>query len=199
MIATSKPPTDESLMATLAAGRIEALETIYDRYGGLSYSVALRLTGDRGAAEEVVQDAFVSVWQKASTYDPRYGKVRSWLLQIVRNRAIDELRRQRSPIRNRNLHQPLDGTDGPHPGASMTEEDATLVTELRSVVQGALKILPKDQLKMVEMAYFEGLSQREISERTGIPLGTVKTRSRLALIRLRKVFGSRRGDLAVQQ
>lgn len=198
MIATSNTPTDEQLMATLARGRIEALDTIYDRYGSLSYSVAVRLTGDRGAAEEVVQDAFVSVWQKASTYDPRHGRVRSWLLQIVRNRAIDELRRQRSPVRNQNLHQPLDGATGPHPGASVTEADASLITELRSIVRGALKTLPEDQKKVVEMAYFEGLSQREISERTGLPLGTVKTRNRLALMRLRKSFGSLQRELIVE-
>ncbi len=189
MIATHNRLSDEQLMATLAGGRAEALEAIYDRYGGLCYSVALRLTGDPGSAEEVVQDAFVSVWQKARTYDPASGKVHSWLLQIVRNRAIDELRRQRSPVRNQRLHQQLDGVSDPPPGASVTEADAALITELRSIVRGALGSLPEDQLRVVQMAYFDGLSQREISERTGLPLGTVKTRSRLALKRLRKAFG----------
>ena len=179
---------DEQLMAMLAGGRAEALEAVYDRYGGISYSLALRLVGDRGAAEEVVQDAFVSVWQKAASYNPRSGRVHSWLLQIVRNRAIDELRLRRSPVRNPRLHQPLNGVDGPEPGESGTEADATLSTELRTIIKGALKKLPEDQLAVVEMAYFGGLSQREISERTGLPLGTVKTRSRLALKKLRKAL-----------
>lgn len=174
---------DEELVAMVQRGQTEALEAIYDRYAGPSYSLALRILGDRGAAEEVVQDTFVTLWRKAGSYKPESGKVHSWLLRIARNRAIDELRRQRSPVRNNRAHRPASETL-----ADTSESDAFRTTELRFVVGEALEGLPTDQREVVEMAYLEGLSQREISEHTGIPLGTVKTRTRLALKKLRKVL-----------
>lgn len=176
--------SDEELMAALTRGEAEALETLYDRYAGPSYSLALRILGDRGAAEEVVQDTFVTLWQKSGAYDPGYGRLSAWLLRIVRNRAIDELRRQRSPARNSRLHRPT-----PEAVADPAGTEALRTTELRSVVGGALEELPQDQREVVEMAYLKGLSQREISEYTGVPLGTVKTRTRLALKKLREALG----------
>lgn len=173
--------SDEELVVMVLQGRAEALEALYDRYAGLSYYLALRILGDRGAAEEVVQDAFVTLWRKAGTYDPVYGRLYSWLLRIVRNRAIDELRRQRSPVRNSRVYRPDSESL-----ADPSEAEAIRATELRSVVGGAMEELPSDQREVLEMAYLEGLSQREISEYTGVPLGTVKTRTRLALKKLRK-------------
>ena len=180
--------SDEQLMKMLSGGRVEALEVIYDRYAGLSYSLALRILGDREAAEEVVQDTFLTIWQKADTYNPEYGRLYSWLLRIVRNRAIDELRRQRSPVRNQRSQRPLDGLADPGPGVAQIEADTARAMELRTVVGGALEELPENQREVVEMAYLKGLSQREISEQTGIPLGTVKTRTRLALKKLRETL-----------
>lgn len=177
--------SDEELMVMVAGGRPEALEAIYDRYAGLSYSLALRILGDRGAAEEVVQDTFVTLWRKAETYKSESGKVHSWLLRIVRNRAIDELRRQRSPVRQDQAYQPASEML-----YDPSEVDAIRSTELRSVIGDALEELPTNQRAVVEMAYMEGLSQREISEHTGVPLGTVKTRTRLALRKLRQTLES---------
>lgn len=176
----SEQVSDERLVMMITGGQSEALEIIYDRYAGLSYSLALRILGDRGAAEEVVQDTFVTLWRKSGTYKPESGRVHSWLLRIVRNRAIDELRRQKSPVRNNQTYRPSYETL-----ADPSEADAIGATEIRSVVGDALNGLPTDQREVVEMAYMEGLSQREISEYTGVPLGTVKTRTRLALKKLR--------------
>lgn len=163
-------------------GRAEALEILYDRYAGVCYGLALRILGDRQDAEEVVQDTFVSLWRRAGTYDRRQGRPYSWLLKITRNRAIDELRRKGSARKPRQVAQVQpEMTRGPD-----SVEAAAGASELQAVVGDALEGLPPDQREVLEMAYMEGLSQREISEHTGIPLGTVKTRTRLALKKLRE-------------
>lgn len=180
---------DADLIQMISRGEVEALEAIYDRYAGLSYSLALRVLGDREAAEEVVQDAFVALWRRSDTYNPMAGRVHSWLLRIVRNRAIDELRRQKSPVRNIRSYGPDSETL-----QDMSEVDAIGAMELRSVVGEALEGLPNNQREVVEMAYMKGLSQREISEYTGLPLGTVKTRTRLALGKLRKTLEPLTGE-----
>lgn len=178
---------DEELMVTIAEGETGALEALYDRYGGPAYSLALRILGDREAAEEVVQDAFVAVWRSAETYDPKSGRLYSWLLKITRNRAIDELRRRSVPTRDPSAGgRSLDGE--PDPAQDQEAPEAAWTAELRSVVGAALDGLPRDQREVLEMAYMRGWSQREIAERTGIPLGTVKTRTRLALKKLRRVL-----------
>lgn len=173
-------------MARVALGRAEALEALYDRYAGVAFSLALRVLSDRGAAEEVVQDAFVSVWRRAETFDAAQGRLYSWLLRIVRNRAIDELRRRRALSRDDAMTRGMerDAVD-PTPGPADLEADASRAAELRVIVGGALEGLPGEQREVLEMAYLQGLSQREISDKTGIPLGTVKTRTRLALRKLR--------------
>lgn len=167
-------------MAMVTEGRAEALEALYDRYAGVCYGLALRILGDRQDAEEVVQDTFVSLWRRAGTYDSRQGRPYSWLLKITRNRAIDELRRKGSARRSRQVVQAQPETMR----GSDSVEEAAGASELRTIVGGALEGLPPDQREVLEMAYMEGLSQREISEHTGIPLGTVKTRTRLALKKL---------------
>lgn len=167
----------------ITQGRSEALEALYDRYAGVCYGLALRMLGDRQDAEEVVQDTFVSLWRKAGTYDPSQGRPYSWLLKITRNRAIDELRRKGSARKPR---QELRAQPEIARGPDSVVEEAVGAAELRTIVGGALEELPPDQREVLEMAYMEGLSQREISEHTGIPLGTVKTRTRLALKKLRE-------------
>ncbi|MEW6637582.1 MAG: sigma-70 family RNA polymerase sigma factor [Actinomycetota bacterium] len=181
--------SDEELIAMIADGQSEALEALYDRYSGVAYSLALRILGDRGAAEEVVQDTFVSVWRRAGTYRAKAGRPYSWMLGIARNRAIDELRRRRTPGRDRaTFGSGPRETPDPAPGPAEIEEDAARVSELRFVVGGALQRLPDEQREVLELAYLQGLTQREISERTGIPLGTVKTRTRLALKKLKETL-----------
>lgn len=171
----------------ISGGDETALETLYGRYGGPAYSLAFRIVRDQGAAEEVVQDAFVSVWNRADTYDPASGKLYSWLLAIVRNRAIDELRKPATSRRNAqrtDLREVLEGS------VSETSEgvgaEAAWISELREIVRHAVQKLPESQREVIELAYLRGLSQREISEKTGTPLGTVKTRTRLALDKLRR-------------
>jgi RNA polymerase sigma-70 factor, ECF subfamily len=179
---------DEDLVTMVAQGRAGALEALYDRYAGLAYGLSLRILGDRGAAEEVVQDTFVAVWRRAYTFDPEQGRLYSWLFKIARNRAIDELRRRSSPTRGGGTRR-SDPEEAAYPAPDPEALEAVRAAELRTVVGGALADLPRDQREVVEMAYLGGLSQREIAERTGIPLGTVKTRTRLALQKLRKVLG----------
>ena len=178
---------DDELINTIAEGRTDALGVLYDRYGGPSYALALRILGDREAAEEVVQDAFVAVWRSAESFDPGNGRLYSWLLKITRNRAIDELRRRGSPARNPNARGRSSEGEA-DPAQDQEAPEAARASELRSVVGGALEGLPRDQREVLEMAYMRGWSQREIAERTGIPLGTVKTRTRLALKKLRNVL-----------
>jgi RNA polymerase sigma-70 factor (ECF subfamily) len=172
-------------MALIARGDVGALEAVYDRYSRVAYSLALRVLRDRGAAEEVVQDAFMSVWRSARSYDPGRGSLYAWLVRTVRNRAIDELRRLEVPGR---APHAIRRAAPPELLESLASPEAASGPELRVAVAAALKELPDDQRQVIELAYFEGYSQREISENTGIPLGTVKTRTRLALGKLREAF-----------
>lgn len=174
--------SDEELLALIADGRPEALEAAYDRYARQVYALALRILRDREASEEVVQDTFTAVWRRAASYKASIGRPYSWMIRIARNRAIDELRRRRS----RGQTSLRDGSRVPEP-PDVAEEDGRL-SDLGALVVGALKELPSEQREVLEMSYFGGLSQREITERTGVPLGTVKTRTRLALKKLRKAL-----------
>lgn len=179
---------DEELMEMVSGRDETALEALYDRYSGSAYALALRVVSDEGAAEEVVQDAFVSVWNRAETYDPSSGRLYSWLLAIVRNRAIDELRKPSTS--RRKASQRTDLKDASEGIVSDTAEgvgaEAAWISELRETVRHAVRKLPEEQREVIELAYLRGLSQREISERTKTPLGTVKTRTRLALGKLRR-------------
>jgi RNA polymerase sigma-70 factor (ECF subfamily) len=175
----------------MAAGEAAALETVYDRYSGVIHSLALRILGDRGAAEEVVQDVFVRIWRLAGRYDARQGRLYSWLVRIARNRAIDEQRRLRVPGRvapRRGGRDPSFDREDPAMLPAEPDGDGLTAAELRQVVGNALGEIPEDQRSVLEMAYYEGLSQREISEKTSVPLGTVKTRTRLALRKLREAL-----------
>jgi len=180
---------DEEIIGHILERRPEALEVLYDRYSGTAYSLALRILGDRGAAEEVVQDTFVAVWRHAGRYDASQGRLYSWIFRIARNRAIDELRRRKVVGRGGDrldIGEEQQDPDEPH-------IEVVVAAELRSTVGDALGELPTDQREVVELAYMSGLSQREISERTGLPLGTIKTRTRLALKKLRRLLDATGG------
>jgi RNA polymerase sigma-70 factor, ECF subfamily len=174
--------TDEVLIAGVAAEEPECLEQLYDRYRLLAFSLAFRVVGDRGRAEDVVQDAFLSVWRKGGSYRTGRGSVRTWLTSIVRNRAIDLVRGGKD--RNHDDEDLLLGLhdDGP----SIDDEVAARMD--RDQVREALSALPADQLQALSLAYFDGLSHSEIAERTALPLGTVKSRIRLGLHRMRSVL-----------
>lgn len=170
---------DLNLVRRVARGEESALAALYDRYAGVVYSVALRVVRDTGAAEEILQDIFYQLWRSASSYDASRGTLGAWLLVSARNRAIDRLRRRK----------PEDLPD-PDQIAALPAgiESAAAQAEMMSRARSAIDELPAPQREALELAYFEGMSHSEISERTGEPLGTVKTRLRSALQRLRQVL-----------
>lgn len=173
-------PDDAQLIQSVVRQDPSALLTLYDRHGRLAFAVAYRVLGDPGAAEEVVQDAFLLVWQRASSFDPSRGRgVRAWLLTIVRNRAID--------IGRRAMHRPRQSVDLAAAEAALAVPDAWDEVSgglERDHVRTAVASLPDEQQRAIELAYFEGLTHREIADRTGTPLGTVKGRLRLGLVKL---------------
>ena len=172
--------TDRAWMDRLAGGDLGALELLYEQFGAMAFSIAYRITGDRSAAEDVVQDAFLGAWRNAGRYVDARGSVRTWLLSIVHHRAIDAVRRRRPTV-----ELPDSETILPD---SLTLPDTWGDVELRldrEAVQFALTQISDVQREAIELAYFRGLTQTEIAERTGVPLGTVKGRLRLGLQGLR--------------
>ena len=167
-------------MDRLAGGDLGALERLYDQYGAMSFSIAYRITGDRASAEDVVQEAFLGAWRNAARYADARGTVKTWLLSIVHHRAIDAVRRRRPTAE-------LPETDAAMPAPLvMPDTWAEISASLdRESVLAALATLSDVQREAIELAYFGGLTQNEIAERTGAPLGTVKGRMRLGLDALR--------------
>ncbi len=172
--------SDDRVLTLLAEERPEAMEVLYDRYGGLAYSLAYRVLQDSAAAEDVVQEAFLSIWRRADSYRPERGSLRTWLCSIVHHRALDRLRGRAGRSRG---DVPLEGAHG---GPSVPDAWETVSLEIeRDHVRTALVELPVDQRQTIELAYYGGYSQSEISGMLGVPLGTVKGRTRAALRRLR--------------
>ncbi len=177
---------DEELLAGLAAGRLEALDVLYERYKTMAYGIARRITGDDSLAEDVVQEAFLGAWRNADRYVAGRGSVKTWLLAIVHHRAIDAVRR-RKPASE--LPEEAEGMRTPEP-LTLPDVWGEVAGRLDAgAVQTALTALPALQREALELAYFGGLSQTEIAERTGVPLGTVKSRVRLALVAMRRELG----------
>lgn len=175
---------DDELLALVARGDEPALGVLYNRYGGLVYTIALRVTGDRQTAEEVTQDVFQGVWQSAGGYQAGRGACAAWLAGIARHRAIDATRSRRERARTREQtydHGAFAETTGA-PDPELTDLD------LREAVRSALDSLPNAQRQAVELAFYGGLTRTEIAERLGEPLGTVKTRLRLGLLKLRDLL-----------
>jgi RNA polymerase sigma-70 factor, ECF subfamily len=171
--------TDWSLLARIGQKDEEALSALYDRYSGLVYSEAKRILRDTGAAEEILQDLFYQVWRTAERFDPAKGSLAGWLLVAARNRAISKLRRKSRKS------EELD-ENGVSLGVDLESHAAqNLLLEKVRTVMGSL---PEGQREALECAYFEGMSHTEIAEKTGQPLGTVKTRIRSAMESLKKVL-----------
>ncbi|HYH54190.1 MAG TPA: sigma-70 family RNA polymerase sigma factor [Solirubrobacterales bacterium] len=173
---------DEELMPLVGDCDPEAFEVLYDRHGGAAYSLAYRVVGDRAAAEEVTQEAFISVWRSGARFDSARGSVRSWLLSIVRNRAIDFLRSRAGKAPKLTFDD--DSVLEQRPAQEHTEEEA-LQRETAAELRGALGNLPGEQSKVIELAYFGGFSHSEIAEILSLPMGTVKGRMRLGLEKIR--------------
>jgi RNA polymerase sigma-70 factor (ECF subfamily) len=177
---------DVSLIRLLALNQVDAIGELYDRYGRMLYSLALNSVGDPAVAEEIVQDVFLRVWEKAGTYDASISKVSTWLTSITRHRAIDEFRRgKRRPDKTSVSWTELSpGDDLRSPG---TEEEAELSMQ-NKLVRQALNNLSPGEREALALAYFKGYSHSEIAQHLGIPLGTVKTRIRMAMQKLRLVL-----------
>jgi RNA polymerase sigma-70 factor, ECF subfamily len=175
---------DSALVEHMMAGDESALAALYDRYSGMLFAMLLRILRDRHAAEEVLQDLFLQLWRNASSFDVSRGTLPAWLMVIGRNRAISRLRRRDSRETPEDVEAwPANAVASPVDIEGEMQR-AQLVEKLRT----AMAALPAEQREAVELAYFEGMTQTEIAERTGSPLGTVKSRVRAALQSLRELF-----------
>lgn len=181
---------DEDLMTLVERRDADAFAVLYDRHGGAAYSLAHRIVGDASVAEDVTQEAFVSVWRSGARFDAARGSVRSWTLGIVRNRAIDALRRASSMAPKLNLDDDA-VLEGQHSG-ELTDSEA-IRRETARRVRGALQELPREQSEVIGLAYFGGFTHSEIAEMLGAPLGTVKGRMRLGLEKIRLTLAERMG------
>jgi RNA polymerase sigma-70 factor (ECF subfamily) len=172
--------TDEALIDRIMQRDETALEALYDRYAGMLSSVLNRILRDAQAAEEILQDIFFQLWRTASQFDASRGSLGGWLMVIARNRAISRLRH----------HNPAAGEELVENTVSLrfNLESAVAQQQLLNKVKGAMDTLPKEQRVAVELAYFEGMTHTEIAEKTGEPLGTIKTRLRTAMETLKRVL-----------
>jgi RNA polymerase sigma-70 factor (ECF subfamily) len=181
---------DSALVARAAAGDERALGDLYDRYGGLAYSLACAIVGEHADAEEVVADAFAQIWRSASGFDPARGSVAAWVATIARTRALDLVRSRKR--RARVLEEAAVVTDEGEtfvlaPSTEASDRGAEM-TEASAIVQRSLADLPAAQRTVIELAYFGGLSQSEIAAKLSEPLGTVKTRMRAGMEKLRQAL-----------
>ena len=173
---------DEEVMQLVQGGNPRAFELLYDRHGSAAFSLAYRMVGNRGAAEDIVQEAFLSIWRSRLRYDQARGSVRTWVLGIVHNRAIDSLRRSVVHDRRR---ETIEGIEERQEAPERTEVEVARREEARSI-RSALDKLPDEQRKTIELAYFGGFSHSQIAELLEEPIGTVKGRMRLGLDKMRR-------------
>ena len=177
---------DPELLALVERGDPGALAGLHDRHAGAAYSLAYRMVGERGAAEDLVQEAFLKVWRSAGSYKARRGSVRTWVLSIVHNQAVDQLRSAASRRRTQELVELSASVYQPNDAFA----EAWLGSR-REQVWEALKALPPEQREVLEMSYFSGYTHAEISDLLGLSLGTVKSRLRLGLKKIRDHFVAR--------
>ena len=213
MIGDRPPSNDAALVRAVAGGSQSALGELYDRYGAAVFAAASRLTSDRQMAEEVVQETFLALWNRAELFDPKLGSLAAWLHTIPRNRTVDRLR---AAGRRPNLI-PLSSAAGEdeQAGAALDRlvsagnviggaavglgpEGELAAAELQGILRDALAVLPDAERTAIVLAYREDLTQTEIAERLGWPLGTVKTRTRRALLRLREALAEELGPGAAR-
>ena len=180
-------------MQLVRNGDVQAFETIYDRHGGPAFSLAYRMVGNRVVAEDVTQEAFLSIWRSRLRYEPERGSVRSWVLGIVHHRTIDALRRNLVHDRRRTS---AEGIEERHEAPERTDVEAARREEARTV-RAALETLPEQQTKVIELAYFGGFTHTQIAEMLNMPIGTVKGRMRLGLEKLRRQLSGEVGEMAI--
>ncbi len=179
-------PSDEALLNAIAGGAVWAMDSLYQRYSRILYSLAYRMVADHQVAEDLLQDAFLAVWRRATTYSPQTGAARSWLISILHHRTIDYLRRVR---RRATIHEaPLEELELNEDIAYPDAWDAAWQSVKSSHVRAALMKIPAEQRLVIELAYFQGWTHAEIAEGTQIPLGTIKARMRLGLLHLKEIL-----------
>jgi RNA polymerase sigma-70 factor (ECF subfamily) len=180
--------TDETLIAGVVQGDATAFETLYDRHASTVLGIVLRIIGERALAEDVLKETFWRIWQNAATYQPQRGTFTTWLFRIARNLAVDEFRRQgvrpQAAIEIEDPNPILDRMSDPDMDVPKRAQSNAMTKEARA----ALRSLPPDQRQVIEMAYFHGITRQEIAEATGEPAGTIHTRARLGLQKLRQVL-----------
>jgi RNA polymerase sigma-70 factor (ECF subfamily) len=180
-------PRDEELLRRVGSGDDQAFRELFGRYAAVAHALAFRLVRQAQVAEEIVQEAFLAVWRNPERYDGARGSVRSWLMGTVHHRAVDAVRREQAQRRR------AEQASGLGPGIVEDPIDDVLAAidlpRERKLVRSALGELPEEQREVIQRMYFEGLSQSQIAERTGLPLGTVKSRTLLAMRRLRAYLG----------
>jgi RNA polymerase sigma-70 factor (ECF subfamily) len=182
------------LLRRIAAGSGDALGAFYDRYSSLVWGLLRRMLGESGEAEEVLQEAFLQVWRDAGRYDPGRATPRGWLLLIARSRALDRLRKRAAIERREDTVAQEAASLAVAPLGSRRLE----LLERRLRISSALDRLPREQRRVIELAFFHGLSQSQIAAHLGAPLGTVKSRALLGMKRLRQIFASEMGELMPQ-
>ena len=188
---TTPPPTapsrslahvsDEALLSLVASSDDQALAELYDRFGRVAYGLALRILRDEALAQDAVQEAFLGIWRSADRFLAERAKASTWILTLVHRRAVDLVRRE-----DRRRGEPLE--HAPEPAAPETVEDEAALGFQRRVVQEALRRLPPEQREALELGYYGGLTQSELAERLGQPLGTIKSRMFTGLSRLRDLL-----------
>lgn len=187
-------PADVQIIQRVVAGDQQALGELYDRWSKPAFSLARRVCGDEGLAEDVVQEVFIAFWREPARFDPARGAFGSWLLTLVHHKAVDAVRRE-SAIRRRTVPAAEDGEEwsvAPGPGA----DQAALGAVVAGQVRDALGRLPNEQREALALAYYGGYTQREVATLTGVPLGTVKSRMFTGVQRLRSVLGPLLGEVA---
>jgi RNA polymerase sigma-70 factor (ECF subfamily) len=176
---------DEDLMELVREGDARAFELVFERHSGVAFSLAYRMCGSRTRAEDVVQDAFLSLWRSGARYDRARGSVRSWILRVVHNSAVDAFRRD-SAKQSRNIND--DTLAEQVPSTELTDVEVERRDDAERV-RGAMQTLPQDQRQVIELAYFGSFTHVEIAEMLSLPAGTVKGRMRLGLTKLRMALG----------
>jgi RNA polymerase sigma-70 factor (ECF subfamily) len=185
-------PDDAQLLRQMAAGNEQALGAFYDRWHPLVHAVVLRVLRSTDDVEDVVEETFWQAWRQAGRYESARGAVQTWILTIARSRALDRVR-----LANRRREEPMEGESGEQVLQLATDSDPSMdaeSSERRKLVVAAMADLPGEQREALELGYFGGLSQSEIADRTGQPLGTIKTRMRLAMQKLRSSLQVLRED-----
>jgi len=177
---------DRQILTAVAGGSADALERLYDRYASTAYGLARRILAQPDLAEEVVQDVFAQVWRDANRYDATRASVAGWIVLLTRTRAIDRLRARRARPDQDRAVEPT--ATAPLVTGDRSPEQVAISSEDARAVRAALDGLPEEQRSLVNLAYYEGLTHSEIAARTGVPLGTVKTRLRTAMMTLKGVL-----------